>query len=89
MGVGTCGRAVPNRWRQQIQRKKILNLKHTVDLGGRRLLATHNNQLGVGGHGRRDVGEEARGGWNMWEGGVQFLEVMNSMGKYYRIKNTL
>jgi hypothetical protein len=69
--------------------KKILNLKYTVALGGRRLSATHNNQLGVGGHGRRDVGEEARGGWNVWEGGVQSLEATNLIQKKYRIKNTL
>jgi hypothetical protein len=50
-------------------------------LGGRRLSATHNNQLGVGGLGRRDVGEEACGGWNVWEGGVQLLEATNSMQK--------
>jgi hypothetical protein len=58
-------------------------------LGGRRLSATHNNQLGVGGRGRRDIGEETPGGWNVWEGGVQSLEAMNSMQKKYRIKNTL
>jgi hypothetical protein len=58
--------------------KKILNLKYTVALGGRHLSATHNNQLGVGGRSRRDVGKEARGGWNVWEGGVQLLEVTNS-----------
>ncbi len=58
-------------------------------LGGRRLLVTHNNQLGVGGRGRRDVGEEARGGWNVWEGGVQSLEATNLTQKKYRIKNTL
>ncbi len=57
--------------------KKILNLKYTVALGGRRLLATHINQLGVGGRGKRDVGEEVRGGWNVWEGGVQSLEATN------------
>ncbi len=57
--------------------KQILNKKYTVALGGHRLLATHNNQLGVGGRGRRDVGEEARGGWNVWEGGVQSLEATN------------
>jgi hypothetical protein len=50
-------------------------------LGGRRLLATHNNQLGVGSRGRRDVGEEARGGWNVWEGGVQSFKATNSTQK--------
>ncbi len=55
-------------------------------LGGRRLLAAHNNQLGVGGRDRRNVGEEARGGWNMWEGGIQLLEATNSTRKKYRIK---
>jgi hypothetical protein len=44
-------------------------------------LATHNNQLGVGGRGRRDVGEEAHGGWNVWEGGIQSLEATNSTQK--------
>ncbi len=58
-------------------------------LGGRRLSATHNNQLGVGGHGTRGVGDKARGGWNMWEGGVQSLEATNSTRKKYRIKNTM
>ncbi len=58
--------------------KKISNLKYTAALGGHRLLATHNNQLGVGGHGRRDVGEKARGGWNVWEGGILLLEATNS-----------
>ncbi len=61
--------------------KKISNSKYTVALGGRHLLATHNNQLGVGGLGRRDVGEEARGGWNVWEGGVQLLQATNSTQK--------
>ncbi len=69
--------------------KKKSNLKYTVALGGRRLLATHNNQLGVGSHGRRDVGEEVRGGWSVWEGGVQLLEATNSTHKKYQIKNTL
>ncbi len=69
--------------------RKILNLKYTVALGGCRLSATHNNQLGVGGHGRRDVGEEARGGWNVWEGSVLSLEATNSTQKNYLIKNTL
>ena len=63
--------------------QKILNLKYTVALGGRRLSATHNNQLGVGGNGRRDVGEEAREGWNVWEGGVQSLEATNLTQKKY------
>ncbi len=44
-------------------------------------MATHINQLGVGGRGRRDVGEEARGGWNVWEGGIQSLEAINLTGK--------
>ncbi len=44
-------------------------------------MATHNNQLGVGGRGRRDVGEEAHGGWNVWEGGIQSLEATNSTQK--------
>jgi hypothetical protein len=60
-----------------------------VALGGRCLLATHHNQLGVGGHGRRDVGEEACGGWNVWEGSVQCLEATNLTRKKYQIKNTL
>jgi hypothetical protein len=55
-------------------------------LGGRRLSATHNNQLGDGGRGRRDVGEEAHGGWSVWEGGVQSLEATNLTQKKYQIK---
>jgi hypothetical protein len=50
-------------------------------LGGCSLSATHNNQLGVGGRVRRDVGEEARWGWNVWEGGIQSLEATNSTRK--------
>ncbi len=63
--------------------QKKLNLKYTVALGGRRLLATCKNQLGIGGHGRGDVGEEARGGWNVWEGSVQSLEAKNLTQKKY------
>ncbi len=55
-------------------------------LGGRRLSATYNNQLGVGGRSRRDVGEEVRGGWNVWEGSIQLLEATNLTRKKYRIK---
>jgi hypothetical protein len=33
-----------------------------LDLGGRHLVATYNNQPIVGGRGRGDVGEKARGG---------------------------
>ncbi len=39
-------------------------------LGGCHLAATHNNQPIVGGSGRGDVGEEACGGWSVWEEGV-------------------
>jgi hypothetical protein len=52
-------------------------------------LATHNNQLGVGSRGRRDVGEEACGGWNVWEGGVQSLEASNSAKKKSNKKYTV
>jgi hypothetical protein len=47
-------------------------------LGGHRLSATHNIQLGVGGRGRRDVREEAHGvlecvgGWRPIVGGNKF-----------------
>jgi hypothetical protein len=35
-------------------------------LGGRHLIERHNNQIGVGDHGSRDVGEEALPGWSVW-----------------------
>jgi hypothetical protein len=35
-------------------------------LGGRHLIGRHNNQIGVGNRGSRDVGEEAPPGWSMW-----------------------
>jgi hypothetical protein len=35
-------------------------------LGGCRLMMANNNQLGVGGHGRRGVGEEARWAGSAW-----------------------
>jgi hypothetical protein len=41
VGVGTCGRAASNCWRGRIQRKKILNKKYTVTLGGRRSMNLH------------------------------------------------
>jgi hypothetical protein len=47
-------------------------------LGGRHLIGRYNNQIVVGGRGRIDVGEEARGGWSVWGGGVQSFEVTNS-----------
>ena len=96
LGVVSCGkrdvgeeaREGWNVWEGGVQSleatnsmQKISNLKYTVALGGRRLSATHNNKLGVGSQGRRDVGEEARGVWNVWEGGVQSLEATNSMQK--------
>ena len=52
-------------------------------------MATHNNQLGVSGHGRRDVGEEARRGWNVWEGGIQSLETTNLLQKKSNKKYTV
>jgi hypothetical protein len=45
-----------NKLHQKIERKNGASA-----LGGRHLLATHNNQLGVGSWGRRDVGEEVHG----------------------------
>ena len=39
-------------------------------LGGRHLVATHNNQPIVGISGRGDVGEKARGCQSVWEGVV-------------------
>jgi hypothetical protein len=35
-------------------------------LGGQNFEGKSNNQIGVGGHGGRDVGEEARLVWSMW-----------------------
>jgi hypothetical protein len=36
-------------------------------LGGQNFEVQSNNQIGVGSHGGRDVGEEARLVWSMWE----------------------
>ena len=52
--------------------KKIEN-HGALDLGGRHLVATHNNQPIVGGSGREDVGEKARRGWSVWKGDVVLL----------------
>jgi hypothetical protein len=68
-------------WDTEINHIKNREENGASALGGRRLSATHNNQLGVGGCGRRDVREEAREGWNMWEGDVQSLEATNSKKK--------
>ncbi len=57
--------------------------------GGRHLIGRYNNQIVVGGHGRIDVGEEARGGWSVWGGGVQSFEVTNSNDKKIYIKYTV
>jgi hypothetical protein len=35
-------------------------------LGGRHLIGRHNNQIGVGNHGSRDVREEVPPGWSVW-----------------------
>jgi hypothetical protein len=35
-------------------------------LGGHHLIGRHNNQIGVGNRGSRDVGEEAPLGWSVW-----------------------
>jgi hypothetical protein len=40
-----------------------------------------NNQLGVGGRVWRDVGEEARGSFSLWGGGIKSFEVTNSARK--------
>ncbi len=53
-------------------------IRQALALGGRRTIMRDNNQLGVGGHIRRDVGEEARGSCSMQGGGVQSFEVTNS-----------
>ena len=34
--------------------------------GGPNFEGKHNNQIGVGGRGRRDVAEEARPRWSVW-----------------------
>ncbi len=57
-------------------------------LGGRHLIGRYNNQLVVGGCGRIDVGEEARGGLSVWGGGVQSFEVTNSNNEKIYILNT-
>ena len=45
---------------------KKLRDKGVLALGGRHLIGRHNNQIGVGGRGGRDSGEEARGGESVW-----------------------
>ncbi len=40
----------------------------TLALGGHLLVGQHNNQPKVGICGRRDIGEGARSGWNVWGG---------------------
>jgi hypothetical protein len=40
-GVGTCGRAASNCWRQRIQGKKMSNKKYTGTLGGHRSMNLH------------------------------------------------
>ena len=40
---------------------KNRDMDGALALGGHHLVATHNNQLGVGGRSGSDVGEEARG----------------------------
>ncbi len=47
-------------------------------LGGPHLIGRYNNQIVVSGRGRIDVGEEVRGGWSVWGGGIQSFEVTNS-----------
>jgi hypothetical protein len=47
--------------RQKETHKKIEN-HGALDLGGRHLVATHNNQPIVGGRGTEYVGEKVRGG---------------------------
>ncbi len=58
--------------RQKETHKKIEN-HGALDLGGRHLMATHNNQPIVGGGGRGDVGEKAIGGKSVWEGVVPLV----------------
>ncbi len=57
-------------------------------LGGCHLIGRYNNQIVVGGRGRIDVGEEARGGWSMWGGGIQSFEVTKSNDENIYIYNT-
>ncbi len=40
--------------------------KGVLALGGRHLIGRHNNQIVIGGHGGRDVEEEA---WPAWSAG--------------------
>ena len=60
---------------------KNREIRQALALGGRRLMMRDNNQLGVGGCFRRDVGEEALGSCSVWGGGVQSFEVTNSAHK--------
>jgi hypothetical protein len=81
---GVCGRV----WRQdgwfvclgcQVKtHQKNREIHQALVLGGRRLMMRDNNQLGVGSHVRRDVGEEACGSCGMWGGGIQSFEMINS-----------
>jgi hypothetical protein len=49
-------------WGAKKRRIKKIESHGALDLGGRHLVATYNNQPIVGGRGRGDVGEKARGG---------------------------
>jgi hypothetical protein len=61
---------------------KNREIRQALALVGRRsMMKQDNNQLGVGGRVRRDVGEEARGSCSVWGGGVQLFEVTNSAQK--------
>ncbi len=60
---------------------KNREIRQALALGGCRSMMRDNNQLGVGGRVRRDVGEEACGSCSVWGRGVQSFEVTNSAHK--------
>jgi hypothetical protein len=55
-------------WDSKTQHIKIRERDVTSALGGHLLVGQHNNQPKVGVLGRRDIGEGARPGRNMWGG---------------------
>jgi hypothetical protein len=58
-------------------------------LGGHRLVEQHNNQLKVGVCGRRDIGEGARPGRNVWGGRRTIIWGGKLSNKKIKIKNAL
>ncbi len=77
IGFG-CEMAGSPVWEAKLRHIEKIEGKWCLGLGGRHLIGRYNNQIVVGGRGRIDVGEEVRGGWSVWGGGIQSFEVTNS-----------